>query len=265
MTDFMAFLIFLSIIYYLICALIYRRTKSLRTRKLFHLLVFPLPVAFLLGVHLYSFTQDGDLHDYEELVNLLVALSVCLGGGVLAHAFLDRKKTDALLAARLAAGAVLLGAPVLAIDPDLEFLTVGLYLLAGSCLGVYGFSSYHQGKGTGLVYIYLSLLFMAVVPLLALAIVSIYRDQHSPDELIVLRGHFDPYPVSCHAPYFPPPPGAASEDTWMPAAFISFYLAFMGLLATLRRQKLRKVVTKEGLIPEEFNQILEKEEKDGER
>jgi len=241
------------IIFYIIAGIVYAEKKS--TRGFMIMVVFPLPIIFVSAVILYNGHRDPEY--YLDFLRIMVFLSIFLGIGVLAHCIYDRMERNWLLWIRFIAGAGLVISPILILFPD-YYSTIMLctYLLCGGLLGTYGYISYYSGKKIGLLYAYTSIIYIVFIPLVAIALSSIYFEV-ARDEIIYRRS---PYRwVTCHLPALLIP----GEELSIPIVYTSGYLGLMGLVASIRRSRLKARMKKDGTIPEGFEEI-EKGEDDEE-
>lgn len=244
----------IPIIYYLIAGIVYVKKKS--TRGFMLMVVFPLPIIFVSAVILYNGFRDPE--NYLDFLRVMIFLSAFVGIGVLGHCIHDRKERNWLLWIRLIAGSGLLLSPILILFPDYySTVMLGAYLLCGGLLGIYGYISYYSGKKIGILYAYASIIYIVFMPLVAIAISSIYFEV-AKDEFIYRRSP-DRW-VTCHLPALPLPP---DEELGIPIVYTSGYLGLMGLVAAIRKSRLKARMKKDGIIPEGFEEI-EKGEDDEE-
>jgi len=220
------------------------------------MVIFPLPIIFVSAVILYNGYRDQK--NYLDFLRIMVFLSAFIGIGVLTHCIYDRKERNWLLWIRFIAGAGLVLSPILILFPDYySTIMLSTYLLCGGLLGIYGYISYYSGKKIGLLYAYTSIIYMVFIPLVAIAISSIYFEV-AKDEIIYRRSP-DSW-VTCHLPALPIP---TDEELGIPIVYTSGYLGLMGLVASIRRSRLKARMKKDETIPEGFEEI-EKGEDDEE-
>ena len=122
-------------------------------------------------------------------------------------------------------------------------------------MGSYGYIKFYKGKKIGLVYGYLAILFFVVAPVVCMAI-SIAYFETLKDNVIYRRsswGH-----ESCHDIAFPI--FVFQEGFIKPFLFSTGYAGIMGIVAAVRRKTLEKELRGEGLIPEDFDEVLKGKE-----
>jgi len=236
------------LVYYFVILMIFSRKDIWDTR--FHYVLFPLPLAFFIGLMIYDDANKGDI---EGLVRSLIFLSSFLGIGVLVHCYIDRGSNDPLFYLRIVPAIILIFNPLLLYYPDYISLMIGLFLFSGIMLGTYGSLTVNSGKRYGFVYVYISIIFMVIVPVIAFTIAKVYTDFVDKEILYRRTGYGQ---ATCHAPYIPPVV-PRREVIMVPLGFSSIYLAFIGILVKMRKWKLQKAFQRKGIIPDEFQEIIE--------
>ena len=136
---------------------------------------------------------------------------------------------------------------------------LALFFIAGIIIGVYGFTDYYNGNKIGLLYVYSSIVFMIIVPVIALAIIKLYSTYIS-DEIIYKRA-YDGW-VSCH---LAAAPTLLDQESFVfPTIFSAGYTGFIGILTAIRKDLLEKKLKKEKIIPKEFDEIINNKERKNE-
>jgi len=138
-----------------------------------------------------------------------------------------------------------------------------LFIIVGIPLGIYGYLTYYKGERHGLLYIYGSILFMVIAPIIAFAITFLYLE-NIKDEIIYRRASYGW--VTCHLPAgLGPLTIFGNKELKYPAIFSMGYLGFLGLMTVIRKHFLKIKLTKNGIIPKEFFDILNSKEDKNER
>lgn len=237
-----------SIIYYV---------KRKEARRFIQIVVFPLPIALFIAIILFAY--GGDVTSYNNLVSILIIISVVFGVLVLFHIIMDvMKKRSILIHVRLTASLILIFNPLLLYFPKAYWLMIVFYVFCGILLGIYGYFTFYRGERHGLLYVYGSILFIIIAPIIALAITILYFE-YIKDETIYRHAYYGW--VSCHLPAGPTPVDLFGEkEIQYPALFSLGYLGFMGILSKIRKSYLQKKLKKNGTIPDEFDKIINSEE-----
>jgi hypothetical protein len=129
-----------------------------------------------------------------------------------------------------------------------------LFFLSGVLLGIYGFVTYYNGKKIGIAYTYFSIISMVILPIIVINIIEIYNE-YIKDEIIYRRASRGW--VTCHLPALPV---FVEEDRFIESSVLtSIYAIMMGYLALARRERLKSKLKKQGVIPQEYYDILKKE------
>jgi len=239
---------FSLLIYYPLAFIYYKRKE--KWQNIFHTVIFPIPIIVYFCI---AIVDEADEGNYDNLARSLIFLSSVLGLGVLIHCYHDRKEKDPFLKLRVLPGIILMLNPLLLYFPDYYSLMLGLFFFSGMMLGFYGNLTWNSGKKTGLFYVYLSIVFMIVMPVITYAISRVYVD--FVDKITIYRRAYDGQ-VTCHVP--PPTPLVPRwEKASIPLLFASLYLIFIGAIVRIRKWKLQKYLHKKGIIPEEFHNIVE--------
>ena len=246
------------VLYFIPTVTLYVFVKKLRQFIL--LVLLPVPIAIVTASIFYYYRNDYEL--YKSIIKYLVLITVLIGGLVLLHTIFDfRKKKLFQLFIRLLASIILILNPLMINTPDYYWLMIGLYIVSGLLLGVYGYSAYYEGKKIGLLYIYVSVLFIIVVPVISLAIMKIY-DRYIQDE-IIYRGVVDLW-VSCHLPVMPrESPGPTfleRKEVQYPLIFSIIYFGLVSIMASIRRYRIKRKIKHAGVIPSEFDDIINSKE-----
>ena len=238
----------IPIIYIILCFFIYLKHKS--ARMFVQMVMIPIPIAIvttfiILGIY-------GDEYGYEWLVRILTVSCVAMGMAVLLHTIIDMiRKKRFLIIIRLIAGLILITLPLMLLFTEYYYLMIALLITDGVLLGIYGYFSYYKGEKHGLLYIYGSIMFMVIGPAIALMISIIYME-NIKDELLYRRYEYGF--VSCHdasAPII-----SDKKEFQLPFVFSFGYLGLIGLLNAIRKSRLRKHLKEKGIIPEDFDKII---------
>lgn len=252
------FLIFLlsPFIFYGIAIYLYSNKKELRT--FLQMVIFPLPIVVIIGFFLYEMFQDPDL--YQDAVKVVIWFSVPVGIGIIGHIIYEKDLSRFSFLTRVPAAILLIAAPFLVLEPEiLEIAGPVVFGVAGALMGTYGYIKFYKGKKIGLVYGYLAILFFVVAPVVCMAI-SIAYFETLKDNVIYRRSSWGS--ESCHDIAFPI--FVFQEGFIKPFLFSTGYIGIMGIVAAVRKKTLEKELREEGLIPEEFDEVLKgKEPKNG--
>ncbi|MBN1390506.1 MAG: hypothetical protein JXA22_07685 [Candidatus Thermoplasmatota archaeon] len=243
-------LLFSPLIYYAVAISIYFKKRE--SRAFMQMVVFPLPFVFLIGFLLYNGYEDPQY--FRSLSYVLMAVSVFAGLGIIAHQLIDRDRKLLSLLTRIPASFLLLATPITMLEPEL-FLTVApfSYVVIGALMGIYGYIRYYQGKKVGLLYAYCAILFFVAAPLVSLVISYIYFDMVK-ENVIYRRAYWGD--VTCHDMAYPVI--FFQEEFVKPLLFSSGYLGLMAIVSSVRRYVLREKMKKDGSIPKEFFDMMEK-------
>ncbi len=236
---------------------LFAKFKNEQWKKLIHAVIIPLPIAFLYASYIYDPDNSAI---YSGLIWHLIVVSVFIGIGVLVHCIADWKQKGPYFYFRFVPSIILLLNPFLLYEPDAYNLMTALFLFSGILLGIYGYFTYWEGRTVGLIYLYISLLFMVIIPVISVAIMKIYFD-HIKDEIIYYRSRSGF--VTCHMPAGPASPPI--ESLQITGFFSTLYVTLFGILTFFRKRNLGKRLQKRGIIPKEFQEIIERREADDNR
>jgi hypothetical protein len=251
-----AMIILIPLVYYGIGIHYYLKRKDYR--PFLQLIIFPIPIMAFAGVMVYGILEDPD--NFDIAIRVFLFATIPIGIGILAHQGYQRDLSRLSLITRTPASIILILSPLFLINPDLlkTYGTIS-FMLAGTLLGTYGYIIYYKGKKVGLIYGYMAILFFVLAPLVCMAI-SIAYFELLKDNIIYRRSDWGR--VSCHdigLPIF-----FFQDELIRPILYAAGYTGIMGVIAAIRKNALEKKVRKDGLIPKEYDQILEgKGDEDG--
>jgi len=234
-------------LYYAISILAYHQYPSMRRFLL--LVIFPLPIALFLGYLLSTYENSENGH--EIVIMLLVFISVAVGSAVLSHCLMDLRRKDIWLFLRIIAASMLFITPLLLWFPEFFWAITALFFIIGILFGIYGYFTYYSGKDIGLAYLYGSILFMVIAPVISLIIIRIYNEAMQ-DEIIYR--HSQVYEVTCHQAAIPNP---FEEEGFQLPMFFSFgYIGLVGILTGIRKTVLERNLKEKEVIPKEYYEVI---------
>ena len=241
------------VLYYMIATV--RYFYGGKNTEFFQMVIFPLPIAVLLVfIYLFYFYLES-ITEYNIMVAILITVSVFVGMFILYHCFLDTKKRDRSFSARLLTAVILIITPLLFYSPDyISFMTI-IYIICGIVIGTFGFSIYLSDKRIGLLYVYTSLVFIVIIPIISYTVTKFYLDNFEPE--IIYRRARDDF-ITCHLPAAPIIPGP--DGTGLLMLFTGMYVVMIGALTSKRKNRLEKNFRNQGVIPEEYYEIIQNEE-----
>lgn len=239
--------------YYMISIVIY--FTQAKNKEFFQMVIFPLPIAIIVLFFYYVSFDLDNTNEFNMMATLLITISVMAGAFILYHCFLDHSKRDRFFYGRLLTSIILILTPLLLYSPDYVSFMMGLYLICGISLGIYGFHIYFTDKKIGLLYVYTSLVFMVIIPIISFTVAKLYLDNFEPE--IIYRRARDNI-VTCHLPAPSIIPGP--EGFQISILFSGLYIALFGVLSAVRKNRLKKRLKRNGVIPGEFYRIMDQRE-----
>jgi hypothetical protein len=160
------------------------------------LIFLPFPIAIITGIIMYNMVTENN---YSLFYTFLAFVSIFIGTSAISHAVYDHYKNRTRGITRILAGALLLIVPVTLYFPNLQAVSVAIFILGGILLGVYGYRSFLNGNDHDIVYLYSSMFFMIIAAVLSIAIAEIYTTAIR-DVYVYYHGN---QWVTCHLPAFP--------------------------------------------------------------
>jgi hypothetical protein len=222
-----------------------------KNKEFFQMVVFPLPVAFIMILIYFLFFDVNNVDEYRTMVIILIAISVMAGMFILYHCIIGKQKKDLLFYGKVITSIILILTPLLLYSPSLAPVMIFVYLICGISLGVNGYLKYQSDKRIGLLYVYTSLVFIVIIPAIAFTVTKFYQDNLEP-EIIYRRARDDI--VTCHLPATPIIPGP--EGFHLSVLYSGLFVFLFSVLSSARKAKLQKQLKKNGVIPYEFYKII---------
>lgn len=205
----------------------------------------PTIISFIIGVIISG--TSTEISSFPKFLTYFLYISLFGGIGILLE-ILSPKRNQNRIIMRLIAASILILVPILYNYPQLQPTIIFIYFCCGILIGIHGVMAYLEEDQHCYFYIYLSAIFIIIIPLLEFWIYSVYKKYLN--DIFDYRNSF----IGCHAPgmmmiYFIP----------IPSGFLSIvFYWFQKQLFERRKTQLIRKLQQQNIIPPDFKEISEK-------
>jgi hypothetical protein len=208
-------------------------------------LIPPTIISFIIGATITG--TSTEISYFPEFLTYFLYISLFSGIGILLE-IISPKRNQNRIIMRLIAASILILVPLLYNYPQLQPTIIFIDFCCGILIGIHGVMAYLEEDPHCYFYIYLSAVFIIIIPLLEFWIYSTYKKYLN--DILEYRSSF----IGCHLPVI----GFYTAFA-IPSGFFSMlFYWFQKFLFERRKTQLIRKLQQQNIIPSYFKEISEK-------